>query len=122
MIQGAIEDGLYPRLAITLHSKSGPIPMKTLVDSGFDGQLAIPYFAADHLQLEVVRLADVTYANGQKTEEILCHGEIFWHNELRSIEIVLSDDEEPAIGTGLLGGCIVTMDFVTDTLSISKSA
>jgi predicted aspartyl protease len=60
MIQGAIEDGLYPRLTITLNSQSGPLRIKTLLDSGFDGQLALPYFAADRLQLEAVRLADVT--------------------------------------------------------------
>jgi clan AA aspartic protease len=120
MIQGAIEDGLYPRLAITLHSQSGSQSIKALLDSGFDGQLALPYIAADHLQLEVVRLAEVTYANGQKNEEIVCQGEILWHNELRSIEIALSDDEEPAIGTALLDGCVVTMDFKGNTLSITE--
>jgi len=122
MIQGGIEDGLYPRLTITLNSQSEPLKIKALLDSGFDGQVALPYVAADRFQLEAVRLADVTYANGEKTEEIICHGEILWHDEPRAIEIVLSDDEEPAIGTGMLEGCIVTMDFISDILTISKPA
>ena len=122
MMNGAIENRLHPRLMISLNSQIQPIELKALVDSGFDGQVALPYFAADRLQLEAVRFAEVTYANGQKAEEIVCRGEILWHSKLRSVEIVLSDDEEPAIGTGLLQGCVVTMDFIHDTLNIDKPA
>jgi predicted aspartyl protease len=121
MINGIIENGLYPRLRIKLASQAGPFEFKALFDSGFDGQLALPYFAANRLRLEIVRFVEVTYANGQKNEEIVCRGEISWHDELRAVEIVLSDDDEPAIGTALLGGCLVTMDFVNDTFSIDKS-
>ncbi|MDZ7291361.1 MAG: hypothetical protein ONB44_25070 [candidate division KSB1 bacterium] len=121
MIHGAIENGLHPRLLITLESQAGPIEFKALFDSGFDGQVALSYFAADRLRLEIVRVVEVTYANGQKDEEIVCRGEISWHDELRAVEIVLSDDDEPAIGTGLLEGCLVMMNFVNDTFSIDKS-
>jgi len=122
MMRGTIENGLHPRLKITLASKAGSLDLKALVDSGFDGQVALPYFAADRLKLEVVRFVEVTYANGQKLEEIVCEGEIFWHDELHSIEIVLSDDDEPAIGTGLLKGCVIIMDFVHNFLTIDKQA
>jgi hypothetical protein len=62
----------------------------------------------------------MTYANGQKIEEIVCHGEIFWHGETRIVEVVLSDDDEPAIGTALLQGCMVMMDFIHNTFDIDK--
>jgi hypothetical protein len=61
-----------------------------------------------------------TYANGQRIEEIVCRGEVLWHGEVCSVEIALSDDEQPAIGTGLLKSCVMTMDFRNDTLSIEK--
>ena len=120
MIHGLIDNGLHPRLLITLQTQDGEINVRALLDSGFDGQVALPYIVADHRQFEVVRLAEVTYANGQKAEEIVCRGNILWHNQHCSVEILLSDDEEPAIGTGLLKGCIVTMNFIHDSLSIAK--
>jgi len=120
MMHGIIENGLHPRLRITLASSTGPIEFKALFDSGFDGQVALPYFAADRLRLEIARFVEVTYANGQKIEEIVCHGEIFWHDEHRTVEIVLSDDDEPAIGTGLLKGSLVIMDFINDVFNIDQ--
>jgi predicted aspartyl protease len=122
MMNGTIDDSLYPRLLFTLLSQAGPVKHKALVDSGFDGQVALPYFAADHLRLEVARLAEISYANDQKVEEIICRGEILWHDEVCSVEIALSDDEQPAIGTGLFKGCVMTMDFRNDTLTIEKPA
>lgn len=115
---GTIERGIHPRLLFDLVTNQGRVNFKALVDSGFDGQLALHYDAADRYQLEVVRLTEVTYANGQKAEEIVCRGTVLWHNEVQRVQIVLSDDEEPAIGTRLLKGSIMTMNFVQNTLTI----
>ncbi|MGH7598724.1 MAG: hypothetical protein ACREOI_20405 [bacterium] len=119
MMTGTIEKGIHPRLMVTLATDKEQVSLKALVDSGFDGQVALHYDAADRYQLEVVRLTEVTYANGQKVEEIVCRGKVLWHNEIHRIQIVLSDDEEPAIGTLLLKGSIMTMNFVDDTLTIA---
>lgn len=120
MMQGTIENGLHPRLRLKLESPVGPLEFKALFDSGFDGQVALPYFAADRLHLELARFVEVTYANGQSEEEVVCHGELHWHGEQRAVEIILSDDDEPAIGTDLMQGCVVTTDFTTDVLMIAK--
>lgn len=51
------------------------------------------------------------------------HPHIFqvkWHDLWQDIDVVLSDDEESAIGTRLLQGCIMTMDFIQNTLTIDK--
>jgi len=122
MILGTIENGLHPRVRLKLESPVGPLDFKALFDSGFDGQVALPYFAADCLHLELARFVEVTYANGQMVEEVVCHGELHWHHELRAVEIILSDDDERAIGTDLLQGCFVTMDFIKNVLRIDKPA
>lgn len=119
MMTGTIEKGIHPRLMVTLATEKEQVNLKALVDSGFDGQVALHYDAADRYQLEVVRLTEVTYANGQKVEEIVCRGKVLWHNEVRRVQIVLSDDEEPAIGTRLLKGSIMTMNFVDNILAIA---
>jgi len=55
-------------------------------------------------------------------EEIVCRGEVLWNDEICSVEIALSEDDEPAIGTKLLKGCLMTMDFRNDILTIEKPA
>ncbi|MCI0697050.1 hypothetical protein L0337_34215 [candidate division KSB1 bacterium] len=119
MMIGDIERGIHPRLTITLVTANEQVELDTLVDSGFDGQLALHYNAADRYQLEPIKLAEVTYANGQKIKELVCLGKVLWHNQLRHVQVVLSDDEKPAIGTRLLKGSIMTMDFVENTLKIA---
>ncbi len=122
MIQGIIEKGLHPRVRLRLESPTGPVDFKMLFDSGFDGQVALPYFVADRLHLEMARFVEVTYANGQSVEEVVCHGELHWHDKLRAVEIILSDDDEPAIGTDLMQGCLATMDFAANDLRIETPA
>ncbi len=119
MITGAIESGIHPRVLVRLLTAKAEVEIDALVDSGFDGQLALHYNAADRYQLEPIKLTEVTYANGQKAKELVCLGKILWHDQVRRVQIVLSDDEEPAIGTRLLKGSIMTMNFVDNTLSIA---
>ncbi len=122
MIQGTIENGLHPRVRLKLESPIGPLDFKALFDSGFDGQVALPYLAADRLHLELARFVEVTYANGQSVEEVVCHGVLHWHDKQRAVEIILSDDDEPAIGTDIMHGCLVTMDFIKNDLRIEQPA
>lgn len=119
MMTGTIEKGIHPRMMITLATENEQVNLKALVDSGFDGQVALHYNTADRYDLEIVRLTEVTYANGQKEEEIVCHGKVLWHNQLRRVQIILSDDEEPAVGTRMLKGSIMTMNFIQDNLMIA---
>lgn len=41
MIHGNIENGLYPRIEILMRVRDESIPLTTLVDSGFSGELAL---------------------------------------------------------------------------------
>ena len=119
MMIGFVENGIHPRLMLALVTAAEQVDLKTLVDSGFDGQLALHYDAADRYHLEPIKITEVTYANGQKAKELVCLGNVLWHDQLRRVQIVLSHDEEPAIGTRLLKGSIMTMNFVENTLVIS---
>ena len=119
MISGVIENGIHPRVLVKLLAAQSQVEIDALVDSGFDGQLALHYDAADRYQLEPIKLAEVTYANGQKAKELSCLGKILWHDQIRRVQVVLSDDEESAIGTRLLKGSIMTMDFIDNSLTIA---
>jgi hypothetical protein len=57
---------------------------------------------------------------GKIDEELLCRAQVNWHGQWQEIDVVLSADEEPAIGTHLLKGCVMAMSFIEDTLTIDK--
>ena len=120
MIEGTIENGLYPRINIALISGNDTHNLKALVDSGFDSDLGLNYKYADLFHLEIEDFILVEYANGKLEEEISCIGYIYWFNKKKKIQIILSDDEEPTIGTRLLQSSVVTMDFIKNLLTIIK--
>ena len=122
MLIGTIEKSRYPRLLLAFFAQGNPIDLKFLVDSGFDDEVALSYNQADLFELEIQDYVKVTYASGEWAQELIALGKIVWFGEARDVRVILSDDEEPAIGTKLLKGCVATMDFIQDTLTIVKPA
>jgi clan AA aspartic protease len=120
MLTGIIEQSRYPKLALPLVAQGKRTDLKFLVDTGFDGEAALSYDHADHFDLEILQYAKVTYASGKWEQELVALGKIIWFGEERNVRVILSDDEQPAIGTKLLKGCVMTMDFIQDTLTIDK--
>lgn len=120
MITGNIEERVYPRIFITALTPVGDIVKKVLVDTGFDGEVAMHYDEADRYKLNLEDSVEIEYASGEVIEELYCKGEVLWFGEARKVQIILSHDEEPAIGTRLLNGCIMNMNFINDFVTIDK--
>lgn len=74
------------------------------------------------IKLEIQDYVKVTYASGEWENELIAQDKIVWFGEEREVRVIFSDDEEPAIGTKLLKGCVMTMDFIQDALTIDKPA
>ena len=120
MIAGKIEGGLYPRIVLEIAGTKGSATLSTLVDTGFDWDVGLHYDFADQLGLEIYDFAQFDYADGRSDEDLLCHAKVKWHGQWQEIDVALSADDEPAIGTRLLQGCIMTMDFIQNTVMIDK--
>ncbi len=120
MITGSIEEGVYPRILVSVVTPTENMVEKMLVDTGFDGDVAVHYNDADRLQLEIVDSLVIEYASGDRIEELYCRGKILWFGKALESEFILSNDEEPAIGTRLLNGCIMNMNFIDNRLAIDK--
>jgi clan AA aspartic protease len=120
MLTGIIEQSRYPKLVLPLVAQGKQTDLKFLVDTGFDSEVALSYDHADRFDLEILQYAKVTYANGKSEQEIMARGKIVWFENEREVRVILSDDEEPAIGTRLLKGCVMSMDFINDALTIDK--
>jgi predicted aspartyl protease len=120
MINGNIEFSRYPRIHLDLIVHGQKESLKFLIDTGFDSELALSYNQADLYELELLQSVRVTYADGESNEELIAVGKIGWFGQEREVRIVLSNDEEPAIGTRLFKGCVMTMNFIDDKLMIDK--
>lgn len=120
MITGVIEAGLHPLIALEVAGTRGSEILSTLVDTGFNWNVGLHYDFADRLRLEFYDFARIEYANGESEEELVCQGRVKWHEQWQDIDIVLSNDEEPSLGTALLKGCLLNMDFIDNVLTIDK--
>lgn len=120
MIEGIIEGGLHPLITLEVAGDVETEILSVLVDTGFDVDVALPFNSSDRLGLEIYDTALFEYANGECEEELLCRAQVNWHGQWKKVEVVLSNDEQPAIGTRLLNGCKMDMDFIANVLTINK--
>lgn len=120
MIVGNINDGLHPRIVLEITGAKNSATLPMLVDTGFDVDVALHFDFADQLGLEIDDLALFEYANGQSQEDLISHVQVNWHGQWQEFEVVLSDDREPSIGTRLLKGCLLNMDFIHNIVTIDK--
>lgn len=100
MIYGQFRDG-FPRVTLSLPGRNGARAVEFIVDTGFDGEIALPpellrdvdaVFAGDH----PVLLADRTYRR-RSIYRILLE----WGDEDRETEII-EIDGNPLLGNGLM--------------------
>jgi predicted aspartyl protease len=94
---------------------AGQIASKTfsaLVDTGFDVELGLHHQDPAKPGLKSDTQIRIDYADGERVHEPVCPARVLWHGKWKDIEVVLSTDEEPAIGTQLLQGSVATLDFV----------
>lgn len=120
MIKGKIEGGLHPKIIIEAAGENASKKFSALVDTGFDMELALHHNEASRLGLRITEFVKIDYANGERGTESVCPARVLWHGKWKDIDVVLSNDEEPAIGTLLLKGSEVNMSFVKNKLTIRK--
>jgi predicted aspartyl protease len=120
MIKGKIENGLHPKVRVEVAGKIAFKKFSALVDTGFDLDVALHHNEAAKLGLKADDFVWVRYANGKRTKEPYGLGRVLWHGKWKEVEVVLSNDDEPAVGTGLLQGSVATLDFVKNRLVIAE--
>jgi predicted aspartyl protease len=120
MIKGKIENGLHPKIRVELAGNLVFKKFLVLIDTGFDLSVALHHKEAAVLGLKVKKYMWITYANGKRVYEPICAARVLWHGKWKNIEVVLSNDEEPAVGTQLLQGSVATLDFVKNKLVIAE--
>lgn len=112
-MKGTIDFDFIPRVEeVYLVGRSGPILLDTVLDSGFNDEFCLPRQYQNACDLVFYGTDKYTLANGQDVLERLYRGEIIIDNKAVKVIMSLTDDDEALLGTRLLNGKIVTLDFV----------
>ena len=118
--KGKIENGLHPKIRVEVAGKISSKKFLALVDTGFDLEIALHHQEAARLGLKIKNYIWIDYADGARLKEPISPARVIWHGKWKEIKVVLSNDEEPAVGTQLLQGSVVTMDFIKNRLAIAE--
>ena len=110
MLTGAINDDLQAWCTVEVLDLNGqPWPIEVVLDTGFNGELALPAAVIRQLDLPMgIRRPAVT-ATGERVSLMTYRGTVHWYGQLRSIQVVEADSE-PLLGMELLLGSRVTLD------------
>jgi predicted aspartyl protease len=119
-MRGYIDEGRLCRAEITVIGGWQTIFIEGIIDQGFNGDLCLPTQIAAQLGLVLCGLQRIELADGTKKKDLLFAGEAIFDGERKWVEIFLTDSEDALIGAGLLLDHILTIDYVDQTVEITR--
>src|SRR6266851_5481108 len=87
------------------------VVMDAIIDTGFDGEVCVPLDLGVTLGLELIAVTLVELADGSKKRDLLFAGKAKFLKKKQDVEISITNGEEALIGTALLAGCRLSVDF-----------
>ena len=110
MINGRVSAELDPLATIEIkNGQGGDQPVEVVVDTGFNGELALPSHLVQPIGLEYIDNVPVVLADRQRRPVSAYDGAVSWHGRHREV-VVLDMGSEPLLGMGLLLECKLTVD------------
>jgi clan AA aspartic protease len=91
-----------------------------VIDTGFDGALILPASFIQQLNLPIVARLAFELVGGARMTADVALGDIEWLGQRRTVEVILSNGDDALIGTEMLDGATLVIDYVNRSVSISK--
>lgn len=111
---------MTPTADLEVRGSRGAVRIKTLIDTGFDGDVCIPKTAAVHLGIELVALTVVELADGTQKIELVFGGSVRFLGRTQAVRILLTDSEDALLGTELMADCRLMIDFPTGKVRLAR--
>ena len=110
MLTGTVSDELQAWVTIEILAPDGQShPVEVVLDTGFNGHLALPATAIQRLELPMgIRRPAVT-ATGDRVNLMTYRGAVMWDEQPRPVEVVEADSE-PLLGMELILDSLVTLE------------
>jgi clan AA aspartic protease len=91
--------------------------VECMVNTGFTGALVLPQALVTRLNLPVVGREVFEMVGGRQFIASVAFADMEWLGETRTVRVIISEDT--LLGTELLDGTRLTIDYVDHTLSVS---
>jgi len=114
---GSVSPSLEARILIRLIDREH---VECIVDTGFDGALMLSRDLVDGLDLPILGGEEIKLAGNVRTWADISLATVRWLGEERDAQILVSDGSDSLIGTELLRGTRLTIDYAAATVSITK--
>jgi len=111
MMIGFFDESGHPKIEIRVIGTREDVTITPTIDTGFDGQLCLPVEIAIQLGLELVSRVSVELADGSRQKTLVFSGTIEMGDQEVEAEIILTESDDPLIGTGLLRDMVLNIDF-----------
>ena len=103
----------YPWLTLTVEAQGGKQDVRFLVDTGFDGEFAIPH-SLRSLFGTSLNTYNLRFANGDEEDSMIVQCRIEWVDGPREVTAVYIKGENPLLGMELMASCLVTLEIEND--------
>jgi clan AA aspartic protease len=121
VLTGYIDERNQPWVEITVGEGDNKKTLHVLVDTGFTGELQLPLAIAVPLGLKLVGVAPFEFADGSSSRKMLFSGVISFGKEQQPVTITVSNSNTPLLGTGLLSGYTLLIDYVEKQFTIKEA-
>jgi clan AA aspartic protease len=119
-VNGFVDDDLRALVDISLSARNGQ-PKRAIrvwIDTAFNGGLVIPREQIEQLRLRKSSTTQAVLADGQTVELETYSCLLDWFGKEYRTQVVANDGAFPLLGTTLLAGRRLNIDYVTKTLRL----
>ena len=124
MIAGIVDEygrALVPLLFQT-QPQGTPIEIMVWIDTAFTGDLVLPRSTISQLALKRVSNVEARLADGSVSSYDVFKGWTMWFGESRKLEVIEGDASLPLLGTRMLTGLRLTVDYASREVRIERPA
>lgn len=89
-----------------------------VIDTGFNSTLTISQELANELNLKVLTEVEVSAVGQHKVLCQLSSAEVIWLGVKREVEVLINDGEDVLLGTEMLRGAILRINYQNNRVSI----
>lgn len=118
-VVGKVNEALEARVTIRIiGGPQGTLDVECIIDTGFSGALVLPSSIVDLLELPIVGHEIITMVGDAKDYADIALAQVEWFGEVRREDVIVK--EESLIGTALLKGTNLSIDYVNMVVRIDK--
>lgn len=93
-----------------------------LIDTGFDGALMLPRSEANRLNLAILGRVPIIGVGRIRAIVDIAELEVEWLGESRAVEVIISPEDDSLLGTELLDGSRLVVDYINYSVTVSDEA